>query len=87
MAETFNMPKFGMTMEEGTVLHWKKQEGDPVKNREIILEIETDKSAVDVEAERDGFLLKILANEGDVLACGEPLAWIGNEGEALPDGS
>lgn len=87
MAELFNMPKFGMTMEEGTVLRWMKQEGEAVKNREVILEIETDKAAVDVEAERDGVLLKILANEGDVLACGEPLAWIGDEGEAIPDGS
>ena len=81
------MPKFGMTMEEGTVLRWMKKEGDPVKNREVILEIETDKSAVDVEAERDGFLLKILAQEGDVLACGEPLAWIGDEGETVPGNS
>lgn len=84
MADKFVMPKFGMTMEEGTVVSWLKQEGDLVKNREVILEIETDKATVDVEADRDGFLLKILASEGEVLPCGEPLAWIGDEGETPP---
>ena len=81
----FRMPKLGMDMEEGTVTNWIKKEGDAVKKGEAIAEIETDKSAVEVEAPADGILLKQYVPEWEAVPCGTPIAYIGKEGEAIPD--
>ena len=59
MAFEVRMPQLGLTMEEGTVTRWVKQEGDAVKAGEVILEITTDKLTSEVESEHDGVLLKI----------------------------
>ena len=83
MTQIFTMPKFGQTMEEGTVIRWLKKEGDFVKRGEILLEVETDKAAMDVESDLEGTLLKILAQEGKVVPCGESLAWIGKADESV----
>src|SRR5205085_916660 len=48
------MPKLSDTMEEGTVLEWKKQDGDEVKRGEVLAEIESDKASFEIEAESDG---------------------------------
>ncbi|MCX7017503.1 MAG: biotin/lipoyl-containing protein [bacterium] len=77
MSETFNMPKFGMTMEEGTVHAWHKKEGDSVKTGELLLDVESDKAIMEVMSDADGTLEKILVQEGEVRKCGEPLAVIG----------
>lgn len=81
MAQTFTMPKFGMTMEEGKVIRWRKQPGESVTMGEVLLEVETDKAVMDVESDLAGEVLKHLATEGDTLKCGEPLALIGQPGE------
>lgn len=85
MATEVIMPKAGMAMEEGTVVKWLKQVGEPVAQGEILLEILTDKVNMEVEAEVSGTLLKIMAQEGDVIPVLTPIAYIGEAGEKLPD--
>ncbi|KXL52364.1 dihydrolipoyllysine-residue acetyltransferase component of pyruvate dehydrogenase complex [Anaerotignum neopropionicum] len=83
MAFEVKMPQLGLTMEEGTVTRWVKQEGDTVKAGEIILEITTDKLTSEVESEFDGTLLKIVAGEGEDIPVKGLLAYIGEPGEAV----
>lgn len=64
MATFINMPKLGMTMEEGTVTSWLKQEGDSVQRGEAVFELESDKLANSAEAPADGILRKILVPVG-----------------------
>ncbi|MFW6338491.1 MAG: biotin/lipoyl-containing protein, partial [Alkalispirochaetaceae bacterium] len=60
MATEVIMPKAGMAMEKGTVIQWFKKPGEYVEAGEPLLEIETDKVAMEVEAEVSGYLLEIL---------------------------
>jgi pyruvate dehydrogenase E2 component (dihydrolipoamide acetyltransferase) len=85
MAEAVIMPKAGMAMEEGTILQWFKSEGDSIEKGEAIAEIETDKLAMDLEADFSGTLLKIVRNEGEVVPVIETIAWIGEPGEEIPE--
>lgn len=75
------MPKMGDAMSEGKVVRWYKKAGDPVKKGEPVLEIETDKVNLDLEAEQDGTLGQIEAEEGQVVPVGGVLAQIVGEGE------
>src|SRR5258708_30478294 len=70
------MPKMGDAMTEGKVIRWYKQAGDPVKKGEPVLEIETDKVNLDLEAEADGTLSEHVAAEGTVVPVGGTLATI-----------
>ncbi len=72
------MPKMGDAMEEGTLLEWKKQDGETVKLGDVIAEIETDKSNVEIEAE-DAGVLHVKAEAGAVLPVGTVIAVIGND--------
>lgn len=83
MAEKVIMPKAGMAMETGTIISWLKKEGERVERGEAILEIETDKLTMEVEAEVDGVLLKCLYKNGDVVPVVTTIAWIGEPGEAI----
>ena len=83
MAFEVKMPQLGLTMEEGTVTKWVKQEGDTVKAGEVILEITTDKLTSEVESEHDGVLLKIVAQEGEDVPVKGILAYIGEAGEQV----
>ena len=83
MAFEVKMPQLGLTMEEGTVSRWVKQEGDTVKAGEVILEITTDKLTSEVESEFDGVLLKIVAQEGEDVPVKGLLAYIGEAGEQV----
>lgn len=85
MAFEVKMPQLGLTMEEGTVTKWVKQEGDAVKAGEVILEITTDKLTSEVESEHDGILLKIVAQEGEDVPVKGLLAYIGEAGEQVGD--
>ena len=78
----FVMPKLSDTMEEGTILQWIAADGDAVEKGQAVVEIETDKANMTVEAPESG-TLRHLAGEGDVLEVGAPMAEIG-EG-AAPD--
>src|SRR5439155_10064012 len=79
-------------MEAGTVVKWRKSEGDRVEKGEPLYELDTEKVTQEVEAEASGVLLKIAAPEGEELAVGTTLAFIGEEGEQVqveatsPDG-
>ena len=75
------MPKMGMTMEEGTVVEWKKKEGEYVEKGEIILEIMTNKVNIDVEAPASGYL-QILKSPDEVVPVGEVIALIGEKAGA-----
>ncbi len=72
------MPKMGDAMEEGTLLQWLKQDGDTVKSGDLIAEIETDKSNVEIEAE-DAGVLHLKAKPGAVLPVGTVIAVIGED--------
>ena len=85
MAYSVIMPKTGMAMEEGTIIQWFCKEGDSVKEGDAIAEIETDKSTMEVEAEQDGTILKILYGDGETVPVTVTIAWIGEEGEEIPD--
>jgi len=83
MAVEVKMPQLGLTMEEGTVSKWIKQEGDAVKVGDVLLEITTDKLTSEVTAEAEGVLLKIVAKEGDDVPVKGLLAYIGAAGEQV----
>ena len=72
------MPKMGDAMEEGTLIQWFKQDGETVKSGDLIAEIETDKSNVEIEAE-DAGVLHIQAQPGAVVAVGKIIAVIGDD--------
>src|SRR5437588_121490 len=78
------MPKMGDTMEEGKILRWIKQEGDPVKKGDPLAEVETDKVNIEIEAFASGTLRKILVSEGSSAPIGAPIALIGTPDEPLP---
>ena len=82
MPEIF-MPKVGDAMTEGKVVRWYKQAGDKVSKGEPVLEIETDKVNLDLEAEADGTLGDVRAKEGQMVPVGETLAQILAPGESV----
>lgn len=83
MAVTVAMPRVGKTMTEGTILRWEKKVGDLVRKGEVLVRIETDDSEADVVAAEEGYLLKIDADPDQIVACGEPIAWLGGKDEKL----
>lgn len=87
MAFEIKMPQLGLTMEEGTVAKWLKQEGDSVKKGDVLLEITTDKLTSEIESEADGVLLKIVAEEGEDIPVKGLLGYIGEPGEQVGQAS
>lgn len=85
MAKEVLMPKLGMTMETGTIMQWLVQEGDAVSQGDVLLEVMTDKINIEVEAYESGTLLKTYYQEGDVVPVNQVIAYIGEEGEEVPD--
>ncbi len=83
MPQRIIMPKTGMAMEEGTIVRWLKKEGDAVSKGEPIAEIETDKVTMDLEAEGNGVLLKIVRRDGETVPATETIAWLGEAGESV----
>ena len=86
MASDVTMPRLSDSMEEGTVLKWLVDEGGEVKRGEPLVEIETDKANMTYDADSNGVLVEILAQEGDTLPIGEVIARIGEAGEAKSSG-
>jgi pyruvate dehydrogenase E2 component (dihydrolipoyllysine-residue acetyltransferase) len=84
MAFSVVMPALEMAQETGKLLAWRKKEGDRVSKGEPLLEIETDKAVVEVEAPADGILAGIKATEGSDIPVGQTIAWIVAPGEAPP---
>ncbi|WP_270513869.1 dihydrolipoyl dehydrogenase [Streptococcus mutans] len=83
MAVEIIMPKLGVDMQEGEIIEWKKQEGDEVKEGDILLEIMSDKTNMEIEAEDSGVLLKIVKGNGQVVPVTEVIGYIGSAGEAI----
>ncbi|MED1472425.1 dihydrolipoamide acetyltransferase family protein [Bacillus salipaludis] len=83
MAVEVQMPKLGATMEKGIIVGWLKNEGDPVKIGEPILEIMTDKINIEVEATNEGVLLKKLYEADAEVEVLVPIAYIGEPGEVI----
>jgi len=84
MAFSVVMPALEMAQETGKLIAWRKQEGDRVVKGEPLLEIETDKAVVEVEAPADGILAGIKASAGQDIPVGQTIAWIVAPGEAVP---
>ncbi len=84
MAKRVIMPALGMAQETGIIIRWLKQEGEAVTEGEPLLEIETDKTTAELEAEASGVLAGISARAGDEVPVAETIAWILAPGEALP---
>ncbi|GJE85775.1 dihydrolipoamide acetyltransferase [Phanerochaete sordida] len=80
----FSMPAMSPTMTEGGIASWKKKEGEAFATGDVLLEIETDKATIDVEAQEDGILAKIIAPDGTKgVAVGAPIAILAEEGDDL----
>lgn len=74
MATIIEMPKLSDTMESGTLVSWKKNEGDAVEPGEVLAEVESDKATMELEAFDRGILRKIIAKVGESIPIGKPLA-------------
>lgn len=85
MVEKLIMPKLGLTMKQGKIVKWYKNENDQVKAGDKLYSVETDKLTNDVEAKQDGVLRKIIAKVGDVVPCLSPVAIFGDENEDISD--
>jgi pyruvate dehydrogenase E2 component (dihydrolipoamide acetyltransferase) len=84
MAISVVMPALEMAQETGKLLAWRKKEGDRVTKGEPLLEIETDKAVVEIEAPGDGILAGVTADVGAVIPVGETIAWLVAAGEKPP---
>jgi pyruvate dehydrogenase E2 component (dihydrolipoamide acetyltransferase) len=84
MAVSVVMPALEMAQETGKLVAWLKKEGEPIRKGEMLLEVETDKAVVEVEAASDGILAGITAQPGDVVPVGHTIAWLVAPGESVP---
>jgi pyruvate dehydrogenase E2 component (dihydrolipoamide acetyltransferase) len=85
MAHAILMPKPGQMTEECTLILWRKEEGEEVRRGDVLFEIETDKSAMEVESFEAGVLLKQVVEEGATVPVNAVCAWVGQPGEEIPD--
>ncbi len=83
MAEKIIMPQGGQDISEGRVVKWRKAEGDPVAQGEVICEVETEKAVFEVESPIAGVLLKIIVPAGKVAPVFSAIGVVGRPGEAL----
>jgi pyruvate dehydrogenase E2 component (dihydrolipoamide acetyltransferase) len=82
MADEIVMPRLSDSMEEGTVLRWLKGVGDEVAVGDELVEIETDKANMVYESDLAGTIVEVMAQEGDTLPVGDPIARVGEASEA-----
>src|SRR5260370_19170501 len=78
------MPALEMAQKSGKLLAWRRKEGEGVQKGEPLLEIETDRAVVEVEAPGDGLLGGVTAQVGAVIPVGETIAWLVAPGEKPP---
>jgi pyruvate/2-oxoglutarate dehydrogenase complex dihydrolipoamide acyltransferase (E2) component len=83
VAYEFKLPDLGEGLTEGEIARWLVEEGDRVEEDQPLVEIQTDKTTVEIPSPRAGTVLKILVAEGDVAPVGAVLVVIGEEGEQL----
>jgi pyruvate dehydrogenase E2 component (dihydrolipoamide acetyltransferase) len=75
------LPKLGQTMDEGAIVEWVKQEGEPVKRGDLLFTVESDKAVLEVEATARGFLRKVLVPEGQTVPVLTVIALITRDAE------
>ncbi len=85
MVAEVKMPALSPTMNEGKIVSWCKKEGDKVIVGDVILEVETDKALMEVEAQEKGTIGKIFSNENDIVEVGKVIALILEKGETQED--
>ncbi len=83
MTSEIVMPRMGLTMEAGKVVNWLKEEGQAVQAGEPLLEIETDKATVEIEALESGVLAKIIAGPGQEMPVGATIGLLLTKGETM----
>jgi pyruvate dehydrogenase E2 component (dihydrolipoamide acetyltransferase) len=84
MAVSVVMPALEMAQETGKIISWLKKEGEAITKGQPLLEVETDKAVVEIEAGADGVLAGVKSKEGDVVQVGTTIAWILSPGETVP---
>jgi 2-oxoisovalerate dehydrogenase E2 component (dihydrolipoyl transacylase) len=87
MATKVLVPRMGEGVDELTVVKWLKSEGNPVKEMESLVEVETDKVVTEIPSPVTGIILKILVPENTSVRVGDIMAWIGQVGESVPASS
>src|SRR2546421_10732571 len=78
MSIEIRVPTLGESIVDATIASWHKKEGDLIQSGDVLLELETDKVNVEVNAEQDGVLQKVTKQVGDIVSVGEVLAVIGD---------
>lgn len=73
MADTVIMPKWGLTMEEGTITEWMVGEDEPVGNGDILALVETEKTSVELPSPYAGIVARILVEDGETVPVGTPI--------------
>ena len=84
MATEIVLPQWGMEMQDGTIVKWLKKEGDPIKEAEPLVEVETAKIQTELESTASGILAQILVPEGAIVPIRTPLAIVAAPGEQVP---
>ena len=84
MSIEIRVPSLGESIVEATIATWLKHEGDPVQQGEALVELETDKVNVEVNAEQNGVLQQVIKKEGDNVSVGDILGIIGQAAQAAP---
>lgn len=85
MATAIRIPAVGTTVNEVTLLKWRKNAGEEIKRGDILCEIETDKATVELESVAEGILLKQIVSADTQVNEGTIIAWIGSADEEVPD--
>ncbi len=85
MATEITMPQLSDTMDQGTILTWLKQEGDPVERGDALAEVATDKADLEIECFHEGVILRIFSPVGSTVKVGEVIAVVGEAGEAVAE--
>ena len=83
MAVEIKMPQLSDTMDAGKILTWNKKEGEKISRGDILAEVETDKANLEIESFNEGYLVKIVVSEGESASVGQPIAFIGEQGESV----
>src|SRR4051794_13683495 len=81
------MEALSPTMEEGRLVEWKKQEGEPVAVGDVLAEVETDKAVMELVARTSGTMLKHIVEAGATVPVAEPVAVIGEPGDDVSGGA
>lgn len=85
MAEHVRMPRLSQDMTQGRIVEWLKKEGDPVREGEPLVSIETDKAEVELQAPQSGILRRVLVGPGEDADVGTPLAILAAAGENIEE--